>query len=158
MHLWQSVTNQMFGAQKDGAAYVHGPELLRLEKPHRKSSGESDGTDGELEEEDFSTVKFFTVLEGPLGEPAVQQCCQAGNEGLLAEIQIDCILTEIIGHLLTVNTCDFDRMWWIDKRTKLSNYHPFRISDHASYRGSNTLTKNNSLQHTIIFVHLATLL
>lgn len=48
MHLRQSVTNQMFGAQKDGAAYVHGPELVRLEKPHRKSSGESDVTDVEL--------------------------------------------------------------------------------------------------------------
>lgn len=112
MHLRQSVTNQMFGAQKDGAASVHGPELVRLEKPHRKSSGESDGTDVELEEEDFSTVEFFTVLEGPQGEQvAVQQCCQAGNEGLLAESQNYCILTEIIGHLLTVNTCDFDRMW-----------------------------------------------
>lgn len=122
MHLRQSVTNQMFGARKDGAAYVHGPELVRLEKPHRKSSGESDGTDVELE--DFRTVEFFTVLEGPHGEPvAVQQCCQAGNEGLPAEIQNYCILTEIIGHLLAVNTCDFDRMWWIDKFTKLSNYH-----------------------------------
>lgn len=102
----------MFGAQKDGAAYVHGPELVRLEKPHRKSSGESDGTDVELDLEDFSTAEFFTVLEGPQGEQvAVQQCCQAGNEGLLAESQNYCILTEIIGHLLTVNTCDFDRMW-----------------------------------------------